>query len=329
MSPQPKVIFPQYKSTALAPDAKPASDAIAQPNVLFGQAHVLSPKSSTPKIINQGVLRQRMPCTLEALKTIQPSADEAVLTAALHIVNSVNLNDAYIEDVVLFGEHLQIAHNEITEQTLAIANDRNQGETQDLLLQALRTIQHLNPDEAFTRPSTSLLSALKQRISPKPAPQVLFDAHYPQLLTLTEQLKNKGYLLTQKMSALNALKLRYSPLSKSIDAHVIAAQYMINQLRNAQSHTPINPLVQMDVLTQRLNSLLTTQTTLALGIHTHDVLASHMQALNATLHNVLHEDLPAFHTAYVAALSSANTTTLLPLQHSYQKLFNTLNGECT
>ena len=304
-----------------------------KPSVLFGTAQELLPKSTTPKVLADGVLRQRIPCRIDDLQAQNPSTKIDILTSALRIIHSVNLDDPHFEDIVRFGEDLQVEHGQMSGTELNIANNEQIAHGQETLNRVLKIIKQLDPEKVFDHEQPSTLKKLAGLIAPKASPSKVFGEYYPQLLTCVEQLKQHEHTLMTASTALSTIKPRYTQLMNETMGYIIAADFMANYIRrNPMGKAPQEHYnAQANALEHRATSLLNTQTTLTIGHHTHDVLAEHLNMLKVTINNVLHEDLPLFYTAYTTALTAKqpNTSAFASLRRIYLKLIEHLNGEKT
>ncbi|AXF86495.1 hypothetical protein DTO96_102249 [Ephemeroptericola cinctiostellae] len=320
MSSKPKVLFDHTQASVTQPTKKPS--------VLFGTAQALLPKSTAPKILTGGVLRQRLPCSIDDLQKLNPSAEADTLAAALRIIHSINLDDPHFEDIVRFGEDLQIEHGQMTETALNIANNEHVTQVQTVLNQLFGIIKHLDPEQVFANKQPSTVRKLTNLIVPKATPRQVFDVYYPQLMACIEQVKQREQTLIELDTTLSKLKSRHTKLLHQMVCYIIAANFTVQYIRQNQLNRTEHYNAQANALEHRANSLLETQTALHMSQTTHDVLTEHLHALNTTISTVLHQDLPVFYTAYTAALmAKPNQNSRMSLRRIYLKLIEHLNGE--
>ncbi|MEO8002279.1 MAG: hypothetical protein ABI644_10415 [Arenimonas sp.] len=295
------------------------------PKVLFGTPKALLPISTEPKVIADGVLRERIRCTVMELSALDPRANSATVARALQLVNMLNLDDAHFDDVVRFGGELQAEHGAITEIELAIANHKSIQEAQVIFSEVLALFESLNPDVLFKVRKPSLIQVLRQWFTRKTVADIVFSENYARLLNRIDELKVHESALTEAASRLAALKPRYQVLAERIASAILAANFIVDKFRkepvtgSLQSHYTS----QIDALEQRATSLLSTRATLEMGLLTHAVLSQNLHALANTSNGMLEENLPAFNTAYTAALTSRQPSgsKLTALKGMYKKMF--------
>ncbi|TDR27745.1 hypothetical protein [Hydromonas duriensis] len=349
---QPKIIFgatPQSDSEAVVAIAKTdensscvshvenknlASDLSKRPKIPFGEPSIIPAKSKAPKILAGGIQRQRISCDISDLKKIDPTAHIAKLLNALQLINSINLDDPYFEDIVYFGAALQKEHGVITETELAVANQSTLSKTQDILTSILKTLTQLNPEQVFLDKKESIVKNLSKLIFLKPSARQVFDKYYPILLEQLECLKTSMALLRQDSLRLKELKSRYQSLPEEIAVHLIAANFIIQYLTQLnQGNLKEHYIAQLNTLDTRTSSLLSTQASVEMALLTNEVLSNNLNCVLATAQALIDEDLPAFYSAYTAALTitqqktSTTQATLEPLHRIYLNLIQKLQGE--
>ena len=120
-SARPRVLF---EENAASPVAAPPVRA-GGPAVLFGVPRAPAPKSDRPRVLASGEIRSRIPCDATALREIDATVPASVLTHALRVVEGINVDDHYFDDVVRFGAGLQAEHGRLAERELAVAGSEN------------------------------------------------------------------------------------------------------------------------------------------------------------------------------------------------------------
>lgn len=319
----PKVLFgDQGEEQPRSPASPPV------PVTLFGTPKAMLPKSTAPKVIVGGVPRERIQCSTDELSALDPKASARVLANALRLINTLNLDDAHFDDVVRFGAELQTEHGAITEAELAIANHPSIQQAQTAFADVLAIFESLDPDVLFADRTPSLIETLGQWIAPKPPAAMIFRENYVRLLKRIGELKTHGLVLANAADSLGALKPRYAALADRLAAATLAANFIVGRLRESLAEGPLQAhySAQIDSLELRCASLLSTCTTLEMGRLTHDVLRRNLSALANASNSVLEENLPAFNTAYTAALTSRQPSgnALTSVRGIYKKLFTLL-----
>lgn len=303
---QPRVLFPA--GAAEEPQAAPAPDkgGEPQPAVLFGSPQPPTPKGTGPKVLAGGTIRQRIPCTAGDLQRLDASATPAIIKEALRIIQRTNLDDAYFDDALRFGAELQAEHGAITEEELALARDESVQQGQTTLTRMIQLCEDLDPQRLFMR-QASIGEAFKTLLDPPRPPWEVFEEKYPRLLSLARDLRAVEPQLLALSQRLRALEHRYVTLIEGTAGYVLAANFIARYVREQtradgrQAHYTS----QADALESRAASLLVTRTTVEIGRITNQSLRGSVQALLDAGRGMLEEDLPAFHTAYTAALAAS------------------------
>ena len=328
MADQPKVLF----TGTAAGDTQSRPAQAPAPVVLFGGAAAPALASNGPKVVAGGVLRQRIPCSAVLLGALDPAASPAVLAKALRMVAGVNLDDSHFGDIAYFGAQLQAEHGAMAEVELAIANHASIQQAQGALADILAIFRRLDPAMLFPTRAPSFFEALRQRLMPpKRAGNLLFNEDYLQLRQRIGALKAHGDALDEAAGQLTALAPRYAALVDDLAAAVLAARFIVAHVHEIPAEHPLQAhyAAQASALETRVSSLLATRATLEMGHLTHRLLDQSLRALTSTTHGVVDEELPAFHTACTAALTSRHLSpeALAALQGVYERIIRTLKGE--
>lgn len=328
-----RVLFPA--GTAQQPPAAPDAGAARVPGVLFGSPQPPTLKGEGPKVIASGAIRRRIPCSAADLQRLDPTATAAVVGRALRIVEGMNLDDAHFEDVLRFGSDFQAEHGAIAERALALANDPALQQGQEALVSMVRLFGLLDPERVFASGRPGLADTLKGLLEPPRPPRELFAATYPELLALAQRLQGLEPQLVALLGGLRDLARRYSTVASGIVSYVLAARFIVHFVREylvtdgRQEHYRS----QVEALETRTTSLLTTRATVEVGCLTNDVLCGNVQTLIDAGRGMLEEDLPAFHTAYTAALTAtvatADASWLQPARDVHARVIQRLKGDTT
>ncbi len=301
--------------------------------ILFGSSTPPTPKSTRPRVLFSGKVRKRIPCSIEDLAKLDAAADQELLARALRIVEGVNLDDMYFDDVVRFGAGLQAEHGAITEGGLVLSQDKVLTLAQTLVAKILALFEELNPDTVFAVKANSLFEALKSLWTPPRSIEDILAYHYPNMLFLARKLKGLEPDLVQVQDKFSALTSRYNSLDDKIAAYILAANYIAQYVRSADwdKINKAHYASQADALETRAASLLATRVTLKAGLFTQEVLQTSAQALVGSSRGLLEESLPAFQTAYTVAIAavrstpaSRDTTWLQPLRDVHAGILKTL-----
>jgi hypothetical protein len=261
-----------------------------------------------------GKVRVRPPCTKEILRALDPQAPDDIIDLSLRVVQSINFDDDYFEDVALFGSDIQSGHSRITEEGLQIARDEVFEKGQATLTGLLVLFEKLNPENVFPTKKTGLKSVLANLfVSTEGARQLLADL-YPQMTAHASTLKALDVPLKELSNRITELEKLGLSLKKKIAVSDLSVKFLIDHLRNGKhsDETLIQHYAsQADIFERRMASLLGTRLTLDTGSITLGMLKINVQDLLASGQDMLELDLPAWHTAYTTAIvasRSANET---------------------
>lgn len=303
---RPRVLFPADAPSRTPREPGPGEQR--RPGVPFGTPQPPAPKGGAPKIIGDGSVRQRIPCSLDDLQSLDPTVSPGTTAQALRIVASTNLDDAHFDDVLRFGAELQAEHGAIAEQELAIASAPVLHQGQGLLARVIGFLGDLDPERVFGIRRGRLASTIRIFLEPARTPRDIFATTYPQLLAAARELQGLETALLALFADLSNLGRRYAALTERIASHILAANFIAQYARDAMTNDGQrgNYLSQADALTTRVSSLLGTQTTVEMGRLTNEALRGNVQALIDASRGMIEEDLPAFHTVYTAAFSAAS-----------------------
>lgn len=315
-------------------DDKPPGAGPGGPKVLFGSPTLPKPKGSDVKVLFGGEIRRRIPCTVAELQKLDASATKASLDRALRIVEGVNLDDRQFDDVVRYGADLQAEHGALMESELALAQDEALVSGQTLSAKALALFEELDPDTVFAVKGNRFLEAIKSLAVPARSAEKVFGEQYPKILSLVEELKKQEPRLIEAANKLAALSPRYTSLIERIAGYMLAARFIAGYVRAKEWNEGerAHYASQADALETRVASLLATQVTLEAGRLTHEMLQAGAQSLVDAGRALSEENLPAYQTAYAAALAKArqgamsrDTSWLEPLRDIHARILRKLN----
>ncbi|NEJ70528.1 hypothetical protein GR197_08240 [Rhizobium phaseoli] len=300
----PKVLFPESAS----PDVAQSPGQSTQPKVLFGSPRPPMLKSDKPRVLGAGEIRRRIPCSVEAFLKIDPGAAASVATAALRIVDGTNLDDHYFDDVVRFGARLQTEHGRLAESELALADSYALATGRRLGAELLQRLGDLDPDRVFAVRG-GVFKAIKALAAPRD-PDSLFLQLYPDVQALAKELDALAPEIVAVAKRLRAVGKAYAALGRDLAAHILAARFLVDHIggvqfsdRERQAHYTS----QAEAIETRIASLSATKATIEMSMHTVAGLARHVDALGHAGDGLLHEELPAWHAAYSAALTAARS----------------------
>ncbi len=311
-------------------DDKPKSGGV---KVLFGTPTAPTPNSSDPRILFGGEVRMRLPCTREDLQALDAAASRSVVDKAISIVASVNLDDRHYDDVVRFGAQLQTEHGVLMEQELALTQDQALVQGQVLNAQMLSAIEAADPDALFASKAKGIRAALKALGFGASDPEAVFNSQYGKITTLAKDLKALDPALSATSKKLKQLAPKFDRLITLVQAHILGANFIINYVRDnfSNKHDATHYLSQADTLEARIAGLLTTRLSLEAGRVTHNLMADATHAILQAGRELVEESLPAFHTAFVAAIAHAKLSKSNPdpklldqLRSAYKNILNTL-----
>lgn len=300
----PKVLFPE----SALPDVADASKHSIVPKVLFGSSRPPTPKGDKPRVLAAGEVRRRIPCSAAALLEIDANAAASVTTAALRIVDGTNLDDHYFDDVVRFGAGLQTEHGRLAESELALVDSEALAQGRRLSAGLLQHLVDLDPDSVFAVRG-GVLKAIKA-LSALRDPAGLFSRLYPEVQTLAKALDALAPEIVTVAKRLRAVGKGYTALDRDLAAHILAGRFLVHYVgglqlsdRERQAHYAS----QTEAIETRIASLSATKATIEMSTQTVAAIARDVDALGHAADGLLHEELPAWHAAYSAALMAART----------------------
>ena len=325
----PKVLFPESAS----PDVADASKHSILPKVLFGSPRPPTPKGDQPRVLAAGEVRRRIPCSAAALLEIDVNAAASV-TAALRIVDGTNLDDHYFDDVVRFGAGLQTEHGRLAESELALVDSEALAQGKRLSAELLQRLVDLDPDSVFAVRG-GVLRAIKALAAPRD-PAGLFSRLYPEVQVLAKALDALAPDIVTVAKRLRAVGKGYAALDRDLAAHTLAGRFLVHYIgglqlpdRERQAHYAS----QAEAIETRIASLSATKATIEMSTRTVAAIARDVDALGHAADGLLHEELPAWHAAYSAALVAARTAqsteaiTRSPLRDIHARILAKLRPE--
>ncbi len=257
-----------------------------------------------------GDVRKRLPCTRQDLQQLAGTAAPAVIDKALNLVASVNLDDRHFEDVVRFGAQLQSQHGALMEKELAFMQNPELAQAQGLHAQILRAIEAADPDLLFSSQNRGLRGALKSLGLGRADPEDIFTAQFGKLAALAQDLKKREPALSALDHQLAKLAAQFDHLLIEVQAHILAANFITAHVRKHHADRPDadHYVLQANTLENRVGSLLATRLSLESGRVTHNLLGDAVHGMLHAGHELMEEGLPAFHTAFVTAITHARLT---------------------
>lgn len=299
----PRIIFGPAGEDRAPKPGEPARG----PRVPFGTARLPTPKGSAPRVLPGSEIRRRVPCTAQDLLALDPAAGAALVDAALRMVAAVNLDDHQFEDVLRFGEAAQAEHGRLAEDQLALVGDAAIQQAQAHVGAILELLRALDPETVFAT-RRGWLDAIAAFARQQHDPRRMLDDGYAELCTQAAELQSLLPAVLAVVEALRSLRARLATLDRRLSAYGLAARFLIGHARSAalpdvgqRQHYG----AQADVLETRAASLAATKATLDVGRLTLDTLADGVDRLARSGESVLNEDLPAWHTAFAAAIVAA------------------------
>jgi hypothetical protein len=300
------VLFKEGIQTPLADVA----EAPAGPSVLFGSPRPPTAKGDTPRVLAAGEVRQRIPCTETQLLELEPAAPASVLSQAIRIVDGTNLDDHHFDDVIRFGAPLQAEHGRLAEEELALVDNEALAKGKRLGAELLQHLADLDPEDVFALRS-GVRQAIRVLATGGRDPGELFSRLYPRIRALAKELDSLAPDIAAVVERLRGIGARYVTLDRNLAAHVLAGRYLVRHVgtrqfpdRERQAHFAS----QADAIETRVASLMATQATAQVGRRTLEVVARNVDALAGFGEGLLREELPAWHTAYSAALMAARSS---------------------
>ncbi len=300
--------------------------------ILFGEAVPTPASPDGPKILFGATPRTRIPCSLAELRTLDPSAGDHTLEQALQVVNRVNLDDMYFEDVMKFGAGLQSIHADLTEQDLALARTSALPRAQKLQADILAELQRLDPAKVFGL-NENWLQKLWRRLAGGPNVAQVFSRHYPQVVALAKALSELEPELTGQHRALKALARQYEALAREISGYILAVRYITGYIDGDEITADKKALYTSHIgaITDRQDSLRITLVTLQSGQMNLDLTLENTERMIGAGRRLLDQSLPTFQTAYSVAISAIrrgageDKSWLRRLSDSYGELLDNVN----
>ncbi len=295
-------------SESAAPQPVSAPKDAGQPKVLFGAPRAPTPKGDRPRVLAAGEVRHRISCSVADLQNIDADATQAVAKAALRIIDSTNLDDHYFDDVVRFGASLQAEHGRLAEGELDIVSSEAVAAGRGLAGELLQRLTALDPDKVFAVRG-GFLNAVKALAAPRD-PAGLFSRLYPEVRALATELDALAPDIVAVATQVRAIGKAYKGLANSLAAHILAGRFLVHHIgglqlpdRARQTHYAS----QSQALETRTSSLSATKATVEMSIWTVAAASQEIEALARAAEGLLQEDLPAWHSAYSAALTAARS----------------------
>ena len=301
----PRVLF---KEDAQAPVTGPAK-VPPGPAILFGSPRLPTPKGDKPRVLASGEVRRRIPCSAADLQAIDPAATASVVARALRIVDGINLDDHQFDDVVRFGASLQREHGRLAEVELALVEDEALQNAKRTGAELLQQLEELDPEAVFSVRG-GMLKALKA-LAAAQDPAKRFSRLYPRVQTLAKELEALAPAIAVVTERLRGIGSRYAALERNLAAHVLAGRFLVQHVgtlqlpdRERQAHFAS----QAEAIETRVASLMATEATIEVGRRTLEAVARNVEALAWSGEGLLREELPAWHSAYSAALMAARSS---------------------
>lgn len=302
----PRVLFKEGIQTPLADVA----EAPAGPAVLFGSPRPPTAKGDRPRVLAAGEVRQRIPCTETQLLELEPAAPVSVLSRALRIVDGTNLDDHHFDDVIRFGASLQAEHGRLAEDELALVENEVLAKGRRLGAELLQHLADLDPEAVFSVRS-GVRQAIRVLTTGGRDPSELFSRLHPRIIALANELDALAPDIAVVAERLRRIGARYVMLDRNLAAHILAGRYLVRHVatrqlpdRERQAHFAS----QAEAIETRVASLMATQATIEVGQRTLEAVARNVDALAGFGDGLLREELPAWHTAYSAALMAARSS---------------------
>ncbi len=303
--------------------------------ILFTEGVDGHAKTAGSKILFGAKPRTRIPCTLPELKALEAEASNGVLKQAMKVVERVNLDDMYFEDVIKFGAELQAEHAEITERDLELARESALPEAHRLHVEILAKLRDLNPSKVFGLNENMLQRLWRRLFGGGLTVAQVFAQHYPQVEALATALDALEPTLADQLSGLAALSQRYDQLNVEISGYILAVRYIYGYIYGDEMPPEKRALYisHIDAIMDRQDSLRITQVTLTSGQLNTALSIKNMERLMAAGRRLLDQNLPSFQTAYSVAIAAKRRAAgqdkswLRGLRDSYNQISDTLKGE--
>lgn len=301
-----------------------------KPVILFGTPQAPAAKSDRPKIVMAGEMRNRIPCGLIHLEALDPTATPEVLSEALQAVNSVNLDDHYFEDVVRFGADLQAEHGRLAEAQLDLVSDHALASAKADYLELVDRLEKLDPRLVFDGGAGPM--AKVKRFFRGGLAEADFEQEYARIKRLAQRIEYATPAVETAVQALRRLSRRYTSLSQSLSAHVLACRFIVSHVDSATGGNPdLNAHYQSQrtALESREVSLSATRATVEVGRQTLAVLADGLDDFGLSSVDFTREELPAWYAAFSTALLARRMRSDEPgpferAHHTHQQLLSKL-----
>ncbi|MGV1866277.1 MULTISPECIES: hypothetical protein [unclassified Rhizobium] len=309
---------------SVRPAPKPASG----PMIPFGAARVPRTLNDGPRIVGGGIVRLRISCSIDELRTLDPAVSDPVLRQAKRVVDAVNFDDHEFDDVVRFGAPLQEEHGRLAEDQLALAGDARLEEAKRLSSDLLAQLSQLNPASLFDR-DRGLIDGMKAALS-RSAELESFQQRSAAVLQTARQIKERSQEFAEFERRANLLMKRWITLGVGLDAHLLAGRFLTRHIAEHPLPDPgaaAHRLSQTGALETRLASLASTASSVALGERVLQAIISTIGGARTFAEDMIDSDLPVWQTACAAALiarSEGRSFDASPIRSLYEKLVKTL-----
>lgn len=323
---RPRVIFGRGGTDRPAPASREP-----RPSNPFGAADTAPARREGPRVVAGGQVRRRVPCTAVDLMLLDAGAFETVVEAGARIVEGINLDDGG-GALRRFGAGLQDRHAALAEEALAASDDGASDSVRDCLARTIAHLRALDPDILFGPRDGGFLDALRSLAAPPSDPAAAFGEGYPALRASADALREALRRLDASAARLRDLAARGDRLDADLHAHVLAARFLVRHVRNDTTAGDAR-WSAANALEARLPSLEATRATLATGRASLAAAAASAESLADAASGVLDVDLPAWHTAYAAALAAVRSArpdigaSLVALRAAHRRTLGRLDRE--
>lgn len=302
--------------------------AVAVPKVLFGTARAARVLDEGPRIVGGGVVRHRIPCTVDDLHALDSLASEPILRLAVRAVEAVNFDDHEFDDVVRFGVHLQDLHGRLAEEQLALADDQRLQDAQRRATGLLARLSELDPERLFST-ERGFLGGMRAALF-RSAEAGSFRELSAGVIESARLLKEQRKDLADLEHRAASLKQRWATLAVGLNAHLLAGRFLVGHVSEhplPDPDTAAHHRSQKDALEPRIGSLTATLSSVALGQRVLETMVSTISSARQVADEMVESDMPAWQTACAAALtakSEGRPYDVSVTQRFYEKLLNTL-----
>jgi hypothetical protein len=306
----------------------PGPKVVPGPKVPFGAARPPRPHEAGPRVVGSGIVRRRIPCTIEELRALDPTAPETVLRQALRAVDAVNFDDHEFDDVVRFGAFLQEQHGRLAEDQLGLAGDERLDDAKRVSGDLLAQLGELDPDRLFAR-DRGLLGNVKAALT-RSSEVESFRERSAGVISKARLMKERKQDFVELERRANILEKKWSTLAVGVDAHLLAGRFLVQHVEEHPLPDPeaaAHHRSQKDALETRLGSLAATAASVALGKRILETMISTISGARTFADDMVDSDLPAWQTACAAALvakSEGRSFDASVIQRYYEALVNTL-----